>query len=646
MGIKLRVRIAGSGETMRVEVPEVCTLSQLRAAVATKCFDGAVPPENVAVTLNRTDDVSTQGAGEGSTLRACGIARGDLVHVFVRDGPTAAAATTNAPADAPVASTSAPAQTDEEDRRRRCLHAAERRGDVAAAINTPAASTASHDTPTSPVDAAGRSGRGAPFVATRRPTPMPPALSSLLELREPADPVGLVACAVHASLVDAGMDIVDVTPCNIKRASFRPRWENGAAGASTAVPPPVTVVVRAQDVGGDHVVFAASVNDGDPFVFRCAASAHVVAVGAHGGAHGGADGGADGYADVALPSLWRDAKDSLALPASIRARTAAGLPSPPPLLALPDELKLAVLASLATPRDICAVGATCRELAALASSDALWKPLHDAEFGAETSNDVRRVRDASSGTGAFRRRYAEKHAERARRERERERRVAEMMRARERAARGGTRSLRSPSRRRRRRRFCRVAAARVRARDNGRRLRPVPGRGWWHAGVPGGFRRGLGGPLGGFAAPTPMGGWPTGGPPGVPGGGGGFGRGMGGMGGRGGAGAGWAGAGRGRRPLGTPTTSSDGIGSTSASSTKINAFAIQATFPFQYRQLQYRRLYYTHLPARLSCLALHLPSPSRSRRSCSARLSAAMRSASAYLAIFLALSIASRMRWF
>ena len=542
MGIKLRVRIAGSGETMRVEVPEVCTLSQLRAAVATKCFDGAVPPENVAVTLNRTDDVSTQGAGEGSTLRVCGIARGDLVHVFVRDGPTAAAATTNAPADAPVASTSAPAQTDEEDRRRRCLHAAERRGDVAAAINTPAASTASHDTPTSPVDAAGRSGRGAPFVATRRPTPMPPALSSLLELREPATPVGLVACAVHASLVDAGMDIVDVTPCNIKRASFRPRWENGAAGASTAVPPPVTVVVRAQDVGGDHVVFAASVNDGDPFVFRCAASAHVVAV----GAHGGADGGAHGYEYVALPSLWRDAKDSLALPASIRARTAAGLPSPPPLLALPDELKLATLASLATPRDICAVGATCRELAALASSDALWKPLHDAEFGAETSNDVRRVRDASSGTGAFRRRYAEKHAERARRERERERRVAEMMRARERAARagpgpyvphpaGGGGFVASPP------------PGYVPGITGGDYdLYPAGGGGM--PGFPGGFAGGLGGPLGGFAAPTPMGGWPTGGPPGVPGGGRGFGRGMGGMGGRGGRGRGMGGRGTGPPP--------------------------------------------------------------------------------------------------
>jgi len=537
MGIKLRVRIAGSGDTMRVEVPEVCTLSQLRAAVATKCFDGAVPPENVAVTLNRTDDVSTQGAGEGSTLRACGIARGDLVHVFVRDGPSAAAATTNAPADAPVASTSAPAQTDEEERRRRCLHAAEQRSDVAAAVNT-----ASRDAPTSTADAAARPGRGAPVVATRRPTPMPPALRSLLELREPATPVGLVACAVHASLVDAGMDIVDVTPCSIKRASFRPRWENGAgAGASTAVPPPVSVVVRTQDVGGDHVVFAAAVNDGDPFVFRCAASAHVVAVGAHGGAHG--------YEYVALPLLWRDAKDSLALPASIRARTAAGLPSPPPFLALPDELKLATLTYLAEARDVCAVGATCRELAALASSDDLWKPLHDAEFGAETSNDVNRTQLwPAAGPGAYRRRYAEKHAERARRERERERRVAEMMRARERAARagpgpyvphpaGGGGFFASPP------------PGYVPGITGGDYdLYPAGGVGM--PGFPGGYAGGFTGPLGGFAAPTPMGGWPTGGPPGVPGGGRGFGRGMGGMGGMGGRGG--RGRGMGGRGTGPP----------------------------------------------------------------------------------------------
>ena len=70
MGIKLRVRVVGgSGDTIRVEVPEVCTLAQLRSALATKVFEGNVEPANVAVTLNRADDVTTQGSGEGSTLR-------------------------------------------------------------------------------------------------------------------------------------------------------------------------------------------------------------------------------------------------------------------------------------------------------------------------------------------------------------------------------------------------------------------------------------------------------------------------------------------------------------------------------------------------------------------------------------------------
>ena len=111
MGIKLRVRVVGgSGDTIRVEVPEVCTLAQLRSALATKVFEGNVEPANVAVTLNRTDDVSTQGSGEGSTLRSCGIARGDLVYVFVRD---AAAATTNHPADTPSHASTSGAPRDE-----------------------------------------------------------------------------------------------------------------------------------------------------------------------------------------------------------------------------------------------------------------------------------------------------------------------------------------------------------------------------------------------------------------------------------------------------------------------------------------------------------------------------------------------------
>jgi hypothetical protein len=83
MGIKIRVRVAGEDGTQRIEVPEVCTLAQLRKAVSTKCMSDACEPTAVAITLNRADDVGAHGAvGEAATLRACGIARGDIIHVF------------------------------------------------------------------------------------------------------------------------------------------------------------------------------------------------------------------------------------------------------------------------------------------------------------------------------------------------------------------------------------------------------------------------------------------------------------------------------------------------------------------------------------------------------------------------------------
>jgi hypothetical protein len=518
MGIKLRVRVVGgSGDTIRVEVPEVCTLAQLRSALATKVFEGNVEPANVAVTLNRTDDVSTQGSGEGSTLRSCGIARGDLVYVFVRD---AAAPTTNHPADTPSHASTSGAPRDDDERRRRCLDAAEQRGNIAAAVNTPmaASTSAPPDAPT-PMDDA----PSAPVVDAY----IPDALRSVLELRKPTHAIAFVACAVHASLIDSGMDITHVSPDGVKRASFKPRGTHADAD--------VRVDVRAQDVGGDLLIFAASVDGGDPFVFRCAASSHVVHLPLP--VHGGDAMPSFGY--VGLRTLWHGVKDALALPASMAARAAAGLPSPPPLLAIPDELKLAVASRLASWRDLCSLGCACKELAYVTNSDALWRPMHDAEFGPDTSTSSR---DASTTTldtaagGTYKRRFAKKHKERSERERERERRVAEMMRRREEMngppgphvphpgmgfnPRGGF--FHGPP----------GYTPGITGGDYdlyptggglGGQAPAMPG----FPGGPGGFG-GLGGPGGAFGMPTPIGGWPNGpGVPGVPG----MGRGLGGRGG-------------------------------------------------------------------------------------------------------------------
>ena len=49
MGIKLRVRVAGVDGAQKLEVPEVCTLAQLRRAVASKLLDDAWAPEEGSV---------------------------------------------------------------------------------------------------------------------------------------------------------------------------------------------------------------------------------------------------------------------------------------------------------------------------------------------------------------------------------------------------------------------------------------------------------------------------------------------------------------------------------------------------------------------------------------------------------------------
>ena len=50
MGVKLRVRVDGASH--RIEVPEVCTLGQLRAAVASKVLADAWPASAVGLSLN------------------------------------------------------------------------------------------------------------------------------------------------------------------------------------------------------------------------------------------------------------------------------------------------------------------------------------------------------------------------------------------------------------------------------------------------------------------------------------------------------------------------------------------------------------------------------------------------------------------
>ena len=114
-----------------------------------------------------------------------------------------------------------------------------------------------------------------------------------------------------------------------------------------------------------------------------------------------------------LPDLWIALRDRLALPLLARAAAAAGLPPPAGLLTLPWELQEACLRRLAA-RDLAALSAACAQLHSLAAVDALWRPLLEAEFGADATVADRADANARGWKAAFaalwRRRAARRRA--------------------------------------------------------------------------------------------------------------------------------------------------------------------------------------------------------------------------------------------
>jgi hypothetical protein len=88
---------------------------------------------------------------------------------------------------------------------------------------------------------------------------------------------------------------------------------------------------------------------------------------------------------------WSKLKDAFASRLRHDLRIANGLPSVAGLLALPDDLKVAVLrrVPLDDHRTLCAASAVCREMRFAADADALWSARFEATFGAEAAKKTK-----------------------------------------------------------------------------------------------------------------------------------------------------------------------------------------------------------------------------------------------------------------
>ena len=429
MGVKLRVRVAGvSGPALALEVPETCTLAQLRQKIAAKVladlagWGPGVAESDVEVSLNGDEDLGAAGHNESATLRACGVTRGDLIRVKRREGsgadvPAAGGHASAGNDPAATESLSVPTRDETAEMRRNAAEAAERRAGGTGADRVPEVSTddaraavpmdvGTDDEPPPPpkkpkADAEDARRLLLPSALRRalffnRAAEAPAsedASSSSSSISLERDDAALLFVATHAALLETGLVRVSGDDDDDVDAFLLPAgWRESASrtGAYRARYALETFKgfgvceVKAQSPDGSTLVVCGGVDGGANFNARVAlldvrdwlAPGDVSSSSLFGR-----------FADNAgLRGSWSRLKDTFASRLVDDLRVFCGLPpAVPGLLALPDDLKVAVLARVPLDdfKTLCSASAVCREMRFAADADALWTTRFEARFGSD-----------------------------------------------------------------------------------------------------------------------------------------------------------------------------------------------------------------------------------------------------------------------
>ncbi|MDC1215301.1 F-box protein [bacterium] len=379
MGVKLRVRVAGvPGPAHSIEVPETCTLAQLRGSLVSKVlrelWGADVVAQNVFVSLG-TEDLGTH-ASESATLRACGVTRGDLIRVARRDEGGSGSAGDGVTATG-TASTST---TTTSEIRRNVLDAAERR-------NQGAASVSQNPTPmdTTEPRAETTSTRTSTDAYSELPSPLKGILSRQTQLQVEHKSAKLTGCEIlfltaYAALQDCGLESCLESGCP-HLLDFDWRADAKSTGAIRAtvklsIREPETkskCEVKAQSIG-DRIVIAATASQkgsGDKF------KTHVLTLSCDEWLLTGDSNNSNALSTIRfkdIRALWSLVKDAFVSRVLADARMAEGLtPVLFGLTSLPDSLKVSVFSQLTNFTDLLAVGSTCQSLKWISSADVLWQ---------------------------------------------------------------------------------------------------------------------------------------------------------------------------------------------------------------------------------------------------------------------------------
>ncbi|RDX79380.1 F-box protein SKIP22, partial [Mucuna pruriens] len=371
--MKLRLRSLGSKETLKIEVPDSCSLQQLKDTVSHTISSSS---SSLHLSLNRNDEIHASSPHE--SLHSLGVAAGDLI--FYSLNPTAFSLGI-LPHKPETASRDRPTTQDSPE-----------------TVIADAASVPNAEKPPT-LDAAEAEtvdmidGSDETVVVSTNSEPF--FVKRVLQeaIGNDVSDFKLSVFTVHAVILESGFVRVDkdlgmavgcshllddspISSVISLRYSLPEILANGASHSVNLKFQTLGHFVNvcgslSDDVGSRlHCVCLDKRKCSKPLELMLANSESKASVN---------DGGNILYGNEVF-EMWKMVKDRLALPLLIDLCEKAGLDLPPCFMRLPMELKLLILERLPGV-DLAKVASTCSELRYLSSSNELWKMKYEEMFG-------------------------------------------------------------------------------------------------------------------------------------------------------------------------------------------------------------------------------------------------------------------------
>ncbi|PKU80804.1 F-box protein SKIP22-like [Dendrobium catenatum] len=341
--MKLRIRSTVTKETIRIDIPNSSSLSDVKTLISSNLSSTTpIPPESIHLSLNRTDEIAS---APDESLHALGLTSGDLLFYSIDSSLNSITETLNQSPASPVENL-----------------------------------TSFSSAPEPPADDMEVESESKPFVQEKAAS-VPCFLRRIMETEKGKinGNMGLTVVTIHAVFLESGF-----VACGGGGGSSLPEGFSMASQVSVKYTLPnliscgnledvKNVILKFSSVGNYVFIYGCLVG-ARPDVYHLSLDSSKLAPLLASAVN---ELSAQEQEDVF--QLWKIVKDRLSIPLLIDICQKNGLPLPPCFTRLPTDLKIMILEFL-PGIDLARAACACSELRYLSSNDELWKRRFLEEF--------------------------------------------------------------------------------------------------------------------------------------------------------------------------------------------------------------------------------------------------------------------------